>query len=373
MEFRNSRSQILIRGDNHSPTSSAANQDLDIFTSYPRQLSNLFSDNVYLSDPWHDDIFLNQPDDDVAKSTWRLKDRMKTAGVALVLCLNLGTDPPDVVKPAQSARRECWFDPTGPKQKGLEVIGNALQQQYERWQSKAKYKQCLDPTSEDLRRLCINLRKAARNDRLLFHYNGHGVPRPTKNGELWVFGKHYTHYMPVAVAELRSWLGDPAIYVLDCSGAGALLPHFMDLMGNTEKERERESTKGSLAAFTQFMSPIANHKGSAVNLAPTGAIGSTGNPSSPCAGQGQNGYTFNTNADYSGLVNRSQPPPPTPFSPQTQQVGADSQTIVLAACRGNEILPLNPQYPADLFTCCLTTPIPIALRWFILQVITIFN
>ena len=192
-------------------------------------LNNIFSDDVYLSEPWHDDIFLNEPEDDEEKSTWRLKDRMKTAGVALVLCLNLGTDPPDVVKPTPCARRECWFDPTGPKQKGLEVIGNALQQQYERWQSKAKYKQCLDPTSEDLRRLCINLRKVAKNDRLLLHYNGHGVPRPTKNGELWVFGKHYTHYMPVSIFELRAWLGDPSIYVIDCSGAGALMPYFMDL------------------------------------------------------------------------------------------------------------------------------------------------
>jgi regulatory associated protein of mTOR len=27
----------------------------------------------------------------------------------------------------------------------------------------------------------------------------------------------------------------------------------------------------------------------------------------------------------------------------------------------------DPDYPADLFTSCLTTPIPMALRWFILQ------
>ena len=352
MDHRSSRSQNLIRGDNCSPNSSAIPLDSELCNSYPKQLNNLFSDNVYLSDPWHDDIFLNQPDDDISKSTWRLKDRMKTAGVALVLCLNLGTNPPDVVKPTQCARRECWFDPTGvPKLKGLELIGNALQQQYERWQSKAKYKQCLDPTKEDLRRLCINLRKPARNDRLLFHYNGHGVPRPTKNGELWVFGKHYTHYMPVAILELRSWLGDPAIYVLDCSGAGALLPDFMDL-NSVEKEKERDSMKGSSAAFSQFMSPLAASKGNNSNTA-------GGVPNS-----GTNG------GEYSSFINRSQSQS-TSFSPVNQQAGVDSQTIVLAACRGNQILPLSPLYPADLFTCCLTTPIPIALRWFMLQVNTI--
>jgi hypothetical protein len=46
----------------------------------------------------------------------------------------------------------------------------------------------------------------------------------------------------------------------------------------------------------------------------------------------------------------------------------DGQTIVLAACKANEVLPMNPLYPADMFTSCLTTPIPTALRWFILQV-----
>lgn len=30
-----------------------------------------------------------------------------------------------------------------------------------------------------------------------------------------------------------------------------------------------------------------------------------------------------------------------------------------------EILPMHPEYPADIFTSCLTTPIQIALRWFV--------
>jgi len=146
---------------------------------------------------------------------------MRTAGVAIVLCLNIGTDPPDIVKPINSARKECWLDPFSQgKEKMLTEIGNALQRQYEKWQAKAKYKQSLDPTSEDLRRICVNLRKAAKNDRLLLHFNGHGVPRPTENGEIWLFAKHYTHYMPVSVNELRTWLGDPSIYVFDSSGAG---------------------------------------------------------------------------------------------------------------------------------------------------------
>nr|CAD7200185.1 unnamed protein product [Timema douglasi] len=37
--------------------------------------------------------------------------------------------------------------------------------------------------------------------------------------------------------------------------------------------------------------------------------------------------------------------------------------IQLAACAANQILPMNPDLPADIFTSCLTTPIKIALKW----------
>ncbi len=169
----------------------------------------------------------------------------------------------------------------------------------------------MDPTSEDLRRVCINLRKTAKNDRLLLHYNGHGVPRPTINGELWVFGKHYTHYMPIAISELRSCLGDPAIYVLDCSGAGALLPFFIDQPLSPLNSPERPSNRKNNEEFDT-----------------------------------KNNATRNM---------------------QFIQSSIDGPIIVLAACRANENLPLSPLYPADIFTACLTTPVVIALRWFILQ------
>jgi regulator-associated protein of mTOR len=140
---------------------------------------------------------------------------MRTSGAVLVACLNIGTPPPDIVKPSNSACQECWLDPNLlGKEKGLEKIGNLLQIQYEKYQSKAKFKLCLDPLSDDLRRTCINMRKLIKQDRMLVHYNGHGVPKPTLNGELWVFGKHYTHYNPVASLELKSWVGSPAMYFL---------------------------------------------------------------------------------------------------------------------------------------------------------------
>ena len=29
----------------------------------------------------------------------------------------------------------------------------------------------------------------SKTERVLFHFNGHGVPKPTSNGEIWFFNK----------------------------------------------------------------------------------------------------------------------------------------------------------------------------------------
>lgn len=45
---------------------------------------------------------------------------------------------------------------------------------------------------------------------MLFHYNGHGVPRPTANGEVWVFNKSYTQYIPLSIYDLQARPARPA-------------------------------------------------------------------------------------------------------------------------------------------------------------------
>ncbi|XP_036427272.1 regulatory-associated protein of mTOR isoform X6 [Colossoma macropomum] len=234
--------------------------------------------------------------------SWRMKDRMKTVSVALVLCLNVGVDPPDVVKTSPCARLECWIDPLSMSpQKALETIGANLQKQYENWQPRARYKQSLDPTVDEVKKLCTSLRRNAKEERVLFHYNGHGVPRPTVNGEIWVFNKNYTQYIPLSIYDLQTWMGSPSIFVYDCSNAGIIVKSFKQFALQREQELE-------VAAI---------------------------NPNHPLA---------------------QMPLPP-----------SMKNCIQLAACEANELLPMNPDLPADLFTSCLTTPIKIALRWFCMQ------
>lgn len=50
---------------------------------------------------------------------------------------------------------------TSPR-KALEQIGANLQKQYERWQPRARYKPLLDPTVEDVKKLCMSLRRNAK-------------------------------------------------------------------------------------------------------------------------------------------------------------------------------------------------------------------
>eukprot|EP01133_Synstelium_polycarpum_P018713 gene18713-22384_t len=218
---------------------------------------------------------------------------------------------------------ECWIDPAGsqPPQKALDLIGKTLQEQYEKWQSKARYKQSLDPTVEEVKKLCLSLRKNAKDERVLFHYNGHGVPKPTTNGEIWVFNRTYTQYIPLSIYELQTWMGTPSIYVFDCSAAGLIVNWFNQFAEQRDKELERFMSTGG-----------------------TGPAGGTGAPPSPA------------------------------MAPQPATAGGSAGSsatsshlrdcILLAACSANEILPMNPDFPADMFTACLTTPIRIALRWF---------
>eukprot|EP00073_Rattus_norvegicus_P050284 XP_017452653.1 PREDICTED: regulatory-associated protein of mTOR isoform X1 [Rattus norvegicus] len=125
----------------------------------------------------------------------------------------------------------------GP-QKALETIGANLQKQYENWQPRARYKQSLDPTVDEVKKLCTSLRRNAKEERVLFHYNGHGVPRPTVNGEVWVFNKNYTQYIPLSIYDLQTWMGSPSIFVYDCSNAGLIVKSFKQFALQREQELE---------------------------------------------------------------------------------------------------------------------------------------
>ncbi|RAL62126.1 hypothetical protein DID88_002612 [Monilinia fructigena] len=52
-------------------------------------------------------------------------------------------------------------------------LGKSLQAQYETLAIRTRYKQYLDPSVEETKKFCISLRRNAKEERVLFHYNGH--------------------------------------------------------------------------------------------------------------------------------------------------------------------------------------------------------
>ncbi|KAL8413347.1 hypothetical protein RB594_004823 [Gaeumannomyces avenae] len=228
---------------------------------------------------------------------WRMRDRLKTVSAAIAVCLNIGVEPPDQLKTSPGAKLEAWQDPTTPPNaKALENIGKALQSQYETLAMRTRYKQYLDPSIEETKKFCVSLRRNAKDERVLLHYNGHGVPKPTASGEIWVFNKNYTQYIPVSLYDLQHWLQAPTIFVWDCSEAGNILSNYHRFVEKHETE-EQEMADRDLNYDKTLFKPY----------------------------------------------------------------------IHLAACGKKENLPTNPLLPADLFTCCLTTPIEMALWFFVLQ------
>lgn len=162
----------------------------------------------------------------------------------------------------------------------------------------------------------MSLRRNAKEERVLFHYNGHGVPRPTTNGEIWVFNRTYTQYIPLSIYDLQTWMAAPSIYVWDCSNAGVIVNSF----NNFAEQHEMEQTSAQ-------QPPNLNRGAS-----PSGQSATSTTSSSP------------------------------PTSHQSYK-----NCIQLAACSADQILPMNPDLPADLFTSCLTTPIKTALKWFAMR------
>ncbi|KAI1454300.1 raptor N-terminal caspase like domain-containing protein [Annulohypoxylon moriforme] len=228
---------------------------------------------------------------------WRMRDRLKTVSAALAVCLNIGVEPPDQLKTNPGAKLEAWQDPfVPPAAKALEQIGKSLQAQYENISLRTRYKQYLDPSVEDTKRFCQSLRRNAKDERVLLHYNGHGVPKPTASGEIWVFNRTFTQYIPISLYDLQHWLQAPTIFVWDCSEAGNILNNYHRFVEKHEEEEEAAAAADPNYEKTKYRSYLH-----------------------------------------------------------------------LAACAVKENLPTNPRLPADLFTACLTTPIEMALWFFVLQ------
>lgn len=192
------------------------------------------NDLVILSKSLPQSLIQKQQAAEMSLNLWRSRDRLLIRQVGLILCLNIGTEPPDRERTVGS--EEAGVDLSQVQANSATMIQNAmdevsrrLQRQYERLEPKARLRTAADPKLEDVRKLVTKLRGHAQRsenglERILIHYNGHGVPRPTVAGEIWGFNEGYTAYVPLNISEVASWSGSPTMFVFDCENAGRLIP-----------------------------------------------------------------------------------------------------------------------------------------------------
>eukprot|EP00019_Armaparvus_languidus_P011476 CAMPEP_0168580884 /NCGR_PEP_ID=MMETSP0420-20121227/1067_1 /TAXON_ID=498008 /ORGANISM="Pessonella sp." /LENGTH=120 /DNA_ID=CAMNT_0008615095 /DNA_START=151 /DNA_END=510 /DNA_ORIENTATION=- len=118
----------------------------------------------------------------------------------LMMCLNVGVKPPEALCLEREAKLEVWTDPlTAAKSpdEAADAVAKALEHQYEtiigRTAKRLRFKFLIDPTNEKVLRTAASLRDRAKpTHSILVHFNGHGVPSPSDNGEIWTFNQDFT-------------------------------------------------------------------------------------------------------------------------------------------------------------------------------------
>ena len=82
------------------------------------------------------------------------------------------------------------------------------------------------------------------------------------NGEIWVFNRSYTQYIPLSIYALQTWMWSPSIYVFDCSNAGMIVDAFQQFADQHQREYEQ---------LCQFESGRSSGAGGAATAASTAA------------------------------------------------------------------------------------------------------
>ena len=138
--------------------------------------------------------------------------------MVICCCLNIGIDPPGFTKPFNTSTTYNWINVKDNwKREVGDDITMAIAGNFQRYCGNQTTTEPLrDPTTESIKRACSTARACVSKDRVLYYYNGHGVPAPTVNHECWYFDKNITVYVPMNVSEIFNCLGERAVYVFDC-------------------------------------------------------------------------------------------------------------------------------------------------------------
>ncbi len=179
---------------------------------------------------------------------------VRTKVVVTAMCLNLGRQPPNMKRDENHAHQECFIDTlSAMKSETMDQIGKAIQRQYQMSAVNyhARYMLLNDTTPDLLKSALSHARSAcdsrksttrpgkAEHNRVILHYNGHAVPPPSENGELWLFNDKCTKYMPVHLIDLWAAMQSGATaFVFDCNNAGRLKVAFSNILARQTRTQK---------------------------------------------------------------------------------------------------------------------------------------
>ena len=129
----------------------------------------------------------------------------------------------------------------------------------------------------------------------------------------------YTQYIPLRISDLDSWLKTPSIYVFDCSAAGMIVNAFIEVFAESVLVILIIACNKAVKIWELILSFVILVPGFGIHQLHEWSAGNSSGSTRDC--------------------------------------------ILLAACEAHETLPQSAEFPADVFTSCLTTPIKMALRW----------
>ena len=185
---------------------------------------------------------------------------IKTSNLILCCCLNIGIDPPGYKKPKNTSTIYSWINVKEHRKREIGYdITLQLASQYQRYAIPSITIDPLwDPSTEKVKRTCLVSREKHGKERILFHYNGHGVPFPTINHECWFFDEEITTYVPMNIAEIFNRLGEKAIYVFDCPHSERLFKWFLKKNDVLQKQFKRNAEFIVFSGYNELESPQTN-------------------------------------------------------------------------------------------------------------------
>ncbi|CCW64470.1 unnamed protein product [Phytomonas sp. EM1] len=212
---------------------------------------------------------------------------------------------------------------------------------------------CLNQRAVDLGQALDKARKEAGTSKVIFHYYARGVPK-ARNGNIFLmnFLSSASSCPPLSnmsLDTLRARVGFPLVFIADCANAGAILEDF--ILKREEQEQQH-----------QFLS--REHQ---LVLSGSRPVSSADLDTMVDGGKGVSVSTMNYTAPKLGGAGLPHAPTVSSLS-TTATVFDDFFFIGASGCGGSQgALSQHDRLPSDILTSCLTTPLRLAMTWFMVK------